>query len=93
MQAYCVSFALTKPTQNYLALCEELKNSPDWWQCLDSTWLILTAETASQLFDRLKPHFDNSDRVLVIGVTADHSGWLTPDAWTWFTENVSKEGR
>lgn len=93
MQVYCVSFALTKSAQNHPALCEELKNSHDWLQCLDSTWLILTSETASQVFDRLKPHVDNSDRMLVIGVTSDYSGWLTPDAWTWIVGKVSKERR
>ena len=90
MPVYCVSFTSTRLAPNHAAFCKELKRSSDWWQCLDSTWLILTAETASQLFDRLKPHLDSSDRVLVIGVTQDYSGWLTPDAWIWATNNLSK---
>ena len=90
MQVYCVSFTSAEQTPND-ALCEELKKSPDWWRCFGSTWLVLTAETASQLFDRLKPHFGSDDRVLVIGVTRDYSGWLPPDAWSWATQNLSRE--
>lgn len=46
MTVYCVSYDLNKAGQNYNDLYEELKKSPNWWHHLDSTWLIVTNETA-----------------------------------------------
>ena len=36
---------------------------PDSWHCLDSTWLVVSAATASQIRDRLKPHLTNPDEI------------------------------
>ena len=88
MSVYCVSYDLNKAGQNYANLYEELKNSQSWWHYLDSTWLISTPETAEQLFQRMKPHIDNNDSMLVIGVTSARSGWLTNDAWEWLTKHL-----
>lgn len=88
MSVYCVSYDLNKSGQNYSGLHDELKNSSSWWHYLDSTWLISTHETAKQLSDRLLTKIDTNDRILVIKVTNDYSGWLTQDAWDWINLHV-----
>ncbi|MDY7092609.1 MAG: hypothetical protein SX243_06520 [Acidobacteriota bacterium] len=86
MYIYNVSYDLRKPGKNYSGLTNELKNSPDWWHYLGSTWLIATRETAGQLYNRLAQHLDKNDSVLVIRVSNDYSGWLTQEAWDWINK-------
>lgn len=88
MKTFSVSYDLNKPGQNYDNLIKELKRSHSWWHYLDSTWLIKTNESASQLSTRIRKHLDNNDNVLVIRVTKDYSGWLPQKAWDWINANV-----
>jgi len=89
MAVYCVSYDLNKSGQNYNDLYEELKSSSSWWHYLDSTWLVSTSESASQLSDRLKKHMDDNDNLLVIKVTRDYAGWLSQKAWDWIKQHVT----
>lgn len=88
MSVYCVSYDLNKAGQNYTALYDEIKNSPNWWHYLDSTWLISTYENANQLSERIIKHLDQNDRLLVIRVTTEHAGWLPKDGWDWINQYV-----
>ncbi|QQL51003.1 hypothetical protein [Mucilaginibacter ginkgonis] len=87
-EVYVVGYDLNKPGQNYAGLMEELKKSPSWWHYLDSTWLIYTKESATQLRDRILNCVDNSDRLLVMEVTKNYSGWLPQEAWTWISNHL-----
>ena len=89
MTVYCVSYDLNKSGQNYTALYEELKKSSSWWHYLDSTWLILTSETVTQLTDRIRKNIDDNDSLLVIKVVRDYGGWLNQEAWDWINANVT----
>lgn len=86
--AYLVSYDLRGPARSYQALYDELQRAPAWWHHLTSTWLIVTSETAQQLYDRLAPFMDESDSLLIIGVTRDYSGWLPEEAWAWIQQHV-----
>ncbi|MFL9585119.1 hypothetical protein [Stenotrophomonas sp. AB1(2024)] len=88
MTTFCVSYDLNKSGQNYSALYEELKKSPNWWHHLDSTWLIVTSETAEQLRDRIRKHLDDNDTLLIIKVVRPYSGWLSKEAWEWLDKNI-----
>ena len=88
MTTFCVSYDLNKAGQNYNALYEELKKSPNWCHPMDSTWLIVTSETAEQLRDRIRKHLDDNDTLLVIKVVRPYSGWLTKEVWDWLQENI-----
>ena len=90
MKVFSVSYDLNKTGQNYSELYEELKKSTSWWHYLDSTWLIYTHESASQLSERLLKHLDKNDRLLVIRVTNDYAGWLTQEAWNWIRQYVTE---
>jgi hypothetical protein len=81
---YLVTYDLKKPGQDYKDLHEAIKGCGTWWHYLESTWLLKTSLTATQIFERLQPYLDSNDRILIIRVTPnDKSGWLTQDAWNW----------
>lgn len=83
-----VSYDLRKPGQNYSGLWDELKNSPRWWHYLDSTWLVATSETASQLYNRLLQHLDKGDSILIIEAGKNIQGWLPQEAWDWIRQEL-----
>jgi hypothetical protein len=81
---------LKRPGQHYEPLYVAIKSCGDWWHHLQSTWLVDTTLTAKGIWDRLAPHVDQNDSVLVIGVTRDYQGWLPKEAWDWIN---SRSGR
>ncbi len=89
MTVYCVSYDLNKSGQNYDALYEELKKSPGYWHYLDSTWLIITTETAIELSERIRKNLDSNDTLLVIKVVRAYAGWLSKKAWEWIDQHVT----
>ena len=89
MSALLISYDLNKPGQNYDKLYAKIKELRTWWHYLDSTWIVVSALTPSQAFERLKPVLDKSDSVLIVNVTGDsYSGWLPQDAWDWLRKHV-----
>ena len=90
MKVLLVSYDLNKQGKDYDGLYKVLKSAPDWWHYLDSCWLLKTKLSAQQWFDKLKPHIDEDDYLLVIDVGKDRQGWLTKDAWEWIYNNVDK---
>ncbi|KRA51345.1 SinR [Pseudoxanthomonas sp. Root65] len=88
MSTYCISYDLNKSGQNYGALYEELKSSPNWCHPMDSTWLIVTGESPEQVRDRLRKHMDDNDTLLIIKVVRPYSGWLTQEVWGWLEKHV-----
>ncbi|WP_347268937.1 hypothetical protein [Paracoccus sp. (in: a-proteobacteria)] len=87
---YAINYDLKRPGQNYDELHKAIKNLGDWWHYLGSTWLVDTNLNAKGVWDRLAPHVDKNDRVLVIGVTRDYSGWLTQEAWEWINSRLNR---
>lgn len=87
---YAINYDLKRPGQNYEQLYEAIKSCGAWWHYLGSTWLVDTTLDAKGVWDRLAPHVDKNDRVLVIGVTRDYTGWLPQDAWNWLASRITK---
>ena len=50
--------------------------------------MIVTSETPDQIWNRLEPHIDKNDYLLIIEVRDNVQGWLPKDAWGWIYENV-----
>lgn len=81
---YLVTYDLKKPGQDYKDLHEAMKARGTWWHYLESTWLLKTSLSASQIFERLRPYLDANDLILIVRVLPnDKSGWLPQDAWNW----------
>ena len=71
-------------SESYDSLWEGIKSLGAWWHHLDSTWLIKSSLTATQIRDHLwslMPY--NDDQILVIDVSGD------PAAWQGFSESGS----
>ena len=87
---YAINYDLKRPGQNYEQLYEAIKSCGAWWHYLGSTWLVDATLDAKGVWERLAPHVDKNDRVLVIAVTRDYTGWLPKDAWDWLTSRITK---
>ena len=60
----------------YAALIEKIKKAfPNYWHCLDSTWIVATDSSALQVRDWLSPLLDSNDELLVIDVTGRAAAW------------------
>jgi hypothetical protein len=79
---YLVGYDLNKPTQNYEALIDALKQYGTWWHHLDSTWFIVTDDTAVEVRDNLQSHLDSNDELLVAAIGA-------PAAWAGINDKGS----
>jgi hypothetical protein len=87
-----VTYDLKGTSALYADLFEVLKAQEGWSHYLKSTWLVAgDYESAHDLFRELKPFIREGDRLLVIEVTADYSGWLPTKAWSWIKRNLDKE--
>ena len=80
-----ITYDLNRPGQDYTALHNAIKSYGTWWHHLESTWLIQTTETPEQCFNRLSPHLDQNDNMLVIEVKQNYWGWLPQKAWEWLS--------
>ena len=80
---YAINYDMKQPGRDYAGLYEAIKSCGAWWHYLGSTWLVDTKLDGAAIWNRLDPHVDRNDRVLVIGVTEDYQGCLPKEAWEW----------
>ncbi|MBL8776007.1 MAG: hypothetical protein JNK12_08755 [Acidimicrobiales bacterium] len=89
MNTLLVTYDLHKPGQDYPGLIDFLKGFT-WWHCLESTWLVKTTLSASDLRDKVGGYLDSNDEVLVLNVTG--RGWaskgLSKSCNDWLHNNV-----
>jgi hypothetical protein len=60
-----------------------------YWDCLDSTWLVITEKTPAQIRDALKQYLKEDDHLLVMrygGEAAWHG--FRDDCQTWLEDNL-----
>jgi hypothetical protein len=83
--AYIIGYDI-HPTKDekYENLTEAIKNiGSTWWHHLDSTWVVVSDKTASEIRDVLKNHMYKDDQLLVMKSSGVAS-------WYGFNENGSK---
>lgn len=88
MTAFSITYDLTAPGRDYEGLYEAIKKHGTWWHYLESTWLISTNKTASQIWSDLSQYIDKDDSLLIIEVRNNVSGWLPNKAWEWIHTHV-----
>ena len=94
MPTYMIGYNL-RPSEKekygdlYTAL--EAIGSSGYWDCLDSTWLIITEKTAAQIRDVLKQYLKDGDRLLVIRC-GEGAAWhgFKDDCQTWLEDNLQQ---
>jgi len=74
MAAKLITYDLKKPGRNYDNLHDAIKKLGSWWHCLESTWIVDTTKSASEIRDTLKSHIDTNDDLAVFSLS---SGWAT----------------
>ncbi|MFZ2782879.1 MAG: hypothetical protein WAZ36_00660 [Sediminibacterium sp.] len=82
-KVYMINYDLYKTGQDYIDLINEIKKSPDHTKYLLSGWLIATAETTQQIYNRLSKWLDENDRILVNELTSNRQGWLNVAVGEW----------
>ncbi len=62
-----------------------------YWDCLESTWLVITERTPAEIRDELKRYLKQGDRLLVVRC-GDDAGWLgfKHDCQTWLEDNFGR---
>ncbi|MEQ9468291.1 MAG: CRISPR-associated protein Cas2 [Ekhidna sp.] len=66
MKSYIISYDLRSPGRNYNALYDAIKSYGTWGKVTESTWAIITTQSAAQIRDYLLKHIDVNDRIFVI---------------------------
>lgn len=89
MSNYVISYDLNKPGQDYKSLYEAIKACGNWWHCLDSTWMVSSTMTAIDIANKLWPHMDRNDKLLVTPI-ASGAAWagFTGDCESWIKKNL-----
>lgn len=77
---FVVGYDLHEPEQNYDDLINAIESYPAWWGYLDSTYIVKTDDSVSDIRDNLHSYIDSNDKLLV----AKLSG-------SWATSNMSDE--
>lgn len=89
MAIYCVSYDLKTPGKKYEDLYDKLKSFNGYNHILDSTWLVCSNQTASDVYDTIQPAIDKNDSVFISKVNPnEYSGWLSQAAWDWIRRNM-----
>ena len=60
-----------------------------YWDCLESTWLLITDKTAAQIKEELQPCLKPGDRLLVMRY-GEGAAWLgfKDQCGTWLKDNL-----
>ena len=90
MSEQMISYDLRKPGRDYSELFAAIKAvGATWWHCLESVWIVKTSLTSAQVRDRLKPHVDANDKVLVASLSGDWGTLgLDKNCNDWLHENL-----
>jgi len=84
---YLVAFSVADPSR-LLALTESLRGSDAWWNFIPNVWVICTAESIDQVFQRCQVHVTlaeaGGDYIWIHElVQTGQRGWLPAEAWEW----------
>lgn len=81
MAVYQIDYDLRKQ-RNYNALYERLKSYSQWCKALESTWVIATSQSATEVRDYLMSVMDADDSLLVTRLQGEA-------AWYGLSDEVS----
>ena len=85
----CVSYDLSKPSRNYEGLIEAIKSYGTWWHHLESTWLIVTSQSPTEVRDELSQFLDSDDKLIVFSPSKPWAGiGFSNEAYEWIKNNL-----
>lgn len=90
MKVYQVSYDL-RNQRNYDALYERIKSYGNWCHALESSWIIATNQSASEVTDHLLPAIDKDDGLLVTRLTGEAAWYgVNPKVSEWLKSELSR---
>jgi hypothetical protein len=91
MAIYAIAYDLNpSKDDNYDDLFAALEAmGSGYWDCLQSTWLVITEKTAAQIRDELKAYLRDGDRILVMRYGKE-AAWLgfEDQCQTWLEDKL-----
>lgn len=88
---YMITYDLNSPGQKYDDVINAIKEASTgvWCTYWKSSYLIKSNyQTAKEVFEKIKPHLDENDSVLVIEVKNNKQGWLTNKQWNYINNSI-----
>lgn len=77
------------PLKDYSPFYSAIKSiSGVWWHYLKNSWLVKSDLDAKEIYNAVRMHLHQGDRVLVVEVTENYCGWLPSEAWPWIYKNL-----
>ena len=75
MAQYLIAYDLKRPEHEYVGLFDAIRaTGSTHWHYMDSTWIVVSTQSALQITKALWTHMNKSDKLLVIEVT-DKAAW------------------
>ncbi len=91
MAIYMIGYDLQgSKEEDYDALFAALEAiGTGYWDCLDSTWLVIAERTPAQIRDALSPHLNEGNRLLVMRY-GEGAAWLgfADECRTWLEDHL-----
>ena len=90
MAAYMITYDLNSKGQKYDEVIKAIKDSSTgaWCTSWKSSYLIKSYLTPNQIFDKIKPHIDDNDTLIIIEIKNNYQGWLSENQWQYIKENI-----
>lgn len=90
MAVYMITYDLNSTGQNYDEVIEAIKDASTgvWCSYWKSSYLIKSNLSVQQVSDKITPHLDGNDRLIVIEVKNNYQGWLSEKQWKYIRENI-----
>ena len=90
MAVYMITYDLNSKGQNYEDVIQSIKDASTgaWCSYWNSSYLIKSNLTVQQVSDKITPHLDSNDRLIVIETKANYQGWLSEKQWKYIRENI-----
>ena len=87
---YLITYDLNSTGQKYDDVINAIKNASSYWCTYwKSSFLIKSNLTANQISDKITPHLDSNDRLMIVETkTTNYQGWLSQEQWDFIKKNI-----
>jgi hypothetical protein len=89
MQTLLVTYDLNKSGQDYTDFHKVIKSYGTWARLSESSYAILTAESPTEVYNRLSPYMDKNDTTYVIGLHRPWMGYGPTAVNDWLEKNLT----
>lgn len=89
--AYMITYDLNSSGQKYDEVIKAIKDASTgaWCTFWRSSFLIKSNLTADQISDKITPHLDSNDRMIVVEAkNTNFQGWLEKENWDYIKKNI-----